>query len=132
MEITALLDHDLEGHEKYLVAGLKETGWDQLLTVSFKRLRDFGLPDDEPDQEVWRFVQNQGFILITNNRNQDDDTSLQATIMRENTPASLPVVTISSKDDLARAEYRQRVATRLADIVIYLDDYRGGGRVFAP
>ena len=132
MEITVLLDRDLDGEDKYFEAGMKETGWDRLLTISFKRFRDFAIPDNETDREVWRFVQHQGFLLITNNRNRDDDTSLQATMERENTPESLPIITISRKEDLKQSEYRQEVITRLADIIIYLDDYRGAGRLFAP
>lgn len=47
MDITILLDADLEGK-----AELAETGWDQDIVIEFKRLRDFGLSHDTPDQEV--------------------------------------------------------------------------------
>jgi hypothetical protein len=111
---------------------LQETGWDQLIQVEFKRLGDYGLPDNYPDQEIWRFAQQQGLLLFTNNRNSEDETSLQATMQRESTADSLPVVTVSDKDELTRADYRQQVAQSLIRIIIDLDEYRGARRVWAP
>ena len=52
MKITILLDHDLEGFSVFLQAGLKETGWDQVFTIEFKRLRDFGLPENCSDHDL--------------------------------------------------------------------------------
>jgi len=132
MQITILLDHDIEGEDRFLEAGLREVGWDKLLTVEFKRLRDFGLPDNLPDQEVWRFVQQHQIWLITNNRNSDDDTSLQATIDRENSLTSLPVFTISDKKKLQVSEYRKRVIYALIDIIISPEKYLGTGRLYIP
>lgn len=132
MEITILLDHDLEGYDVFLIAGLAETGWDQLLKITFKRLRDFHLPDDYPDQEIWRFAQARQMLILTNNRNGDSETSLQVTIRRENTPEALPVVTVSNKNALALPDYRQRVATGLAAILLYPEESRGTGRIYVP
>jgi hypothetical protein len=132
MKTTVLLDHDTEGHVFFLEAGLKETGWDQLLDIEFIRLRDCGLEENSPDNEVWRYAQEHGLLLITNNRNNDGETSLHATIARENTLDSLPVVTVSNKEFLRQADYRQRAATALARIIIYPEDFRGAGRVFIP
>ncbi len=132
MEIAILLDHDLEGFDDYFEAGLRETGWDQDLTFIFKRLRDYDLPDDHPDQEIWRFAQQQQLWLLTNNRNSDDDTSLQATIKRENTPDSLPVITVSDKNKLVLAKYRQQAVNGLVEIVISPERYCGTGRLFIP
>ncbi len=132
MKITILLDHDLEGFSVFLQAGLKETGWDQVFTIEFKRLRDFGLPENCSDHEIWRFAQRQSILLVTGNRNYEGETSLQATIVKENMPDSMPVITISHKESLVLDSYRQRVAERLAAIIIYADDYRGAGRVFLP
>ncbi len=132
MEITILLDHDLAGNSIFIEQGLKETGWDQLIQFHFNRLRDYGLPADLPDQEIWRFAQTHRLLLITNNRNSEDETSLQATIRRENTLDSLPIVTVSDKDALIQTEYRQRVAHSLAGIIIDLENYLGAGRLFVP
>ena len=132
MEITILLDNDLTGNSIFIEEGLKETGWDQLIRFEFKRLQDYGLPVNLPDQEIWRFVQAHRLLLITNNRNSENETSLQATMLRENTPESLPVITISDKDALIRSDYRQRVALSLARIVIDLENSLGAGRLFVP
>jgi hypothetical protein len=132
MVSTILIDQDIKGHGLFLELGWRETGWEQLLPLEFKLLSDVGLPPNCPDQDIWRFVQQQGFLLITGNRNREDETSLQATIERENRPESLPMLTVSHKESLLLAEYRQQVAHGLADVLLYLTDYRGAGRVFVP
>jgi hypothetical protein len=71
-------------------------------------------------------------LLITNNRNRDDESSLQATIEIENTPDSLPVITIANIEQLAVAEYRQLAVHKLIEIVLYLQDYLGVGRIYIP
>ncbi len=130
METTILLDRHLEGYDEFLQVGLREIGWDDLLTIKYAWLRDFGLPDNYPDQDIWRFVQQRGFLLVTSNRNNKDETSLTATIQRENTPDSLPVVTIPQAGRLAEPDYRQRVVEKLVEIIITSENYRGTGRIF--
>jgi hypothetical protein len=93
-------------------------------------LRDLGLSNDASDQDIWRRCQEDRLLLITHNRNQDDATSLQATIQRENTSRSLPVLTIPRLERLVLADYRQRAAHRLAEIIIDLENYLGAGRLF--
>ncbi|MGH9850541.1 MAG: ACP S-malonyltransferase [Blastocatellia bacterium] len=132
MQITILLDHDIEGDDLFLAAGLRETGWDQLLTVEFRRLRDFGLPNNLPDQEIWRFAQQRQIWLLTNNRNYDSETSLQATIDRENTLNSLPVITLSARERLGDPEYRQQAVLGLIEIIISPEKFLGTGRLYVP
>ncbi len=132
MTATILLDHDVEGEINRLIAALAETGWDRLLTIEFKRLRDYSLPDNYPDRDIWRFVQESQIWLFTNNRNRDDDTSLQATIERENTDDCLPVITVSDKERLKEPDYRQRVAYALVELILSPEKYRGTGRCFVP
>ena len=147
MDMIVLLDHDLEGQvpswrvcdgagralaRPFLEAGLRETGWDQYLHLEFRRLRDLNVPHASTDQEIWRYVQRERFLLLTNNRNREDATSLQATIERENTPDSLPVLTVSDKDKLVLPAYRQQAAHKLAAVIIDLERYLGVGRVFIP
>ena len=71
-------------------------------------------------------------VLLTNNRNKDDETSLEATIERENTPHSLPVLTIGNPLCLKESDYRQAVVKRLVEILFYLENYLGTGRLFIP
>jgi len=70
--------------------------------------------------------------LITNNRNDEDETSLAATIERENTPNSLPVITVSRVNRLRIADYRQRAVYKLVEIIIYPEKHLGTGRLYIP
>ncbi|MGH9799950.1 MAG: ACP S-malonyltransferase [Blastocatellia bacterium] len=132
MDITLLLDADLDGEAEIIQTGLEEIGWDRILTIEIKRLRDFGLPHNSPDQAIWRFVQQHRLWLVTNNRNSESESSLQATINRENTPDSLPVITTSDKDRLYETEYRRKAMTRLVEILISPESSLGTGRLFIP
>jgi hypothetical protein len=127
-----LLDHDLEGQVPFLEAGLRETGWDQYLHLEFRRLRDVNMLDNSSDQEIWRYVQHEHCLLLTNNRHRENEMSLQATIERENRHDSLPVITVSDKDQLVFPAYRQQAAHKLAMIILYLENYLGVGRVYIP
>ena len=71
-------------------------------------------------------------ILLTANRNMKGADSLEKTIREENTATSLPVVTISSKERLDKRIYRERCASRLVDILLNLNNYRGVGRLYIP
>ena len=90
------------------------------------------MPDNSTDQDIWRYVQREHFLLLTNNRNREDETSLQVTIERENTRESLPVITVADKDQLVLPSYRQQAAHKLAAIILYLENYLGVGRVYIP
>jgi hypothetical protein len=46
--------------------------------------------------------------------------------------AALPIITISNVERLVEAGYRERCADRLTEIVVYLNDYLGTGRLFIP
>ena len=63
MKIALLLDHDLEGYRGYLAAGWRASTWDELIQLEFKRLRDYGLPEDLPDQAIRRFAQAHQLLL---------------------------------------------------------------------
>lgn len=132
MKTTVLLDHHLEDRAKYLQAGLREVGWDQLLSIEYVRLRDLGLPNNCPDQDIWRFTQQRHMLLLTSNRNRKGETSLEATIQRENTADSLPVITIAQPDHLAIPDYREHIMYGLIDIIITPENYLGRGRVYIP
>ncbi len=55
-------------------------------------------------------------------------------VMREeNTPTSLPVITIGNIYRLlAEPGYRDRCANRLVDIIVDIEEYRGVRRIFVP
>ncbi len=132
MTIRILLDHNLEGHAKFLLAGLRETGWEQYLSIEFVCLRDLDLPDDAVDMVIWHAAQEHRVLLLTDNRNREDEDSLQAVIEREGTSESLPVLTVARVASLPIPAYRQEAAHKLVEIVIYIEDYLGIGRIYLP
>lgn len=130
--ITILSDHDIEGKVFLLWGTIAATGWLDIVSLRLVRFRDVGLPPDSTDRTVWQFAQANGMILLTNNRNMEGTDSLEQTIRDENTLTSLPVLTIGDFDRITDRAYRENCATRLLEIMVYLDDYLGVGRMFIP
>ncbi len=127
-----LVDHNMIGQARLLFETLKREGWVDFLGLEFVYFSDVDLSTDTSDDELWQQAQSRGVLILTDNRNNEDDTSFTAVIERESNDSSLPVLTVSSVKRLKEASYRQAVALRLVDIVIYLDNYRGTGRIFIP
>jgi hypothetical protein len=65
----------------------------RLAQVSFA---DLGLPPSASDREVWEVCQREHVVLVTANRNDAGPESPEATIQQQNTPQSLPVVTLAN------------------------------------
>ena len=91
-----------------------------------------GLAYETSDRVVWRIAQQQRMILLTANRNMKDKDSLEQTILDQNTPTSLPVLTISRIDRLTERIYRERCESRLLEIITNLDIFLGAGRIYIP
>ena len=127
-----LIDHDIEGQAMLLWAQISSEGWPDLISLRFVRFIDVDLPYSSTDRDVWRFAQQNDMILLTGNRNMKDEDSLEKTIRDENTPTSLPVLTVGNVDQMVQKEYRDRCESRLLEIVLYLDNYLGAGRLFIP
>jgi hypothetical protein len=101
-----------------------------LCVVNFPSL---GLPFDAPDVVVWRTCQKEDLVLITANRNKRGPDSLEAVIRKENQPDSLPVVTISDQDRVLQDRiYAEKVAVKLLEYLIRIDEVRGAGRLYVP
>lgn len=127
-----LVDHNLNGYIVLLQGALASQGWLDLLSISFMLMEEAGLAIDSNDRIVWRYAQMNQMILLTANWRMKGQDSLEQTIREENTPNSLPVVTIGRVGRLSNREYRERCATRLAEIIMYLEDSLGVGRIFIP
>lgn len=130
--IAILADHNIEGHTNLLWRMLDIDGWLDLGLFQIVTFPEVGLPFSSNDRVVWRFVQAHSMILLTGNRNMEGDDSLEQTIREENQPTSIPVVTIGNLDRVIEQAYRAACATRLAEIGMYLDIYRGAGRLYIP
>ncbi|MFP5270759.1 ACP S-malonyltransferase [Coleofasciculus sp.] len=127
-----LVDHNLEGYVVLLQGTLASEGWLDLLSIRFLFMEEAGLATDSNDRVVWRYAQLNQMILLTANRRMIGKDSLEQTIREENTPTSLPVVTIGTVGRLSNREYRERCAARLAEIIMYPENSIGVGRIFMP
>jgi hypothetical protein len=128
-----LVDHNLKGHALILFGTIASQGWLDLVPIRFATFEEMGLSIDSSDRVVWQIAQENQMILLTANRSMKGDDSLEKVMREENTPTSLPVVTIGNADRvLNEPEYRERCVERLAEIAIYINNYLGSRRVFIP
>src|SRR5574341_921900 len=123
--ILVLLDNDMRGRLELLDGSLKQSRWSDLDLFGFITFDEVGLERDAEDREVWHRAQELGLILLTGNRNQDDDTSLEQTLQDENTSLSLPVVTVGDPQRLPNPAYREQCIDRLVEIAFDLENYLG-------
>jgi hypothetical protein len=126
------------GHQRRIVSLLDRSGLLEILAelgIEFSLLSDIGLPHDVDDRTLWESCQREGWVLLTDNRNDDGPTSLQATLRDAWAPGKLPILTLADKPQFDRgAAYRERVAADVADILFGLKygDYRDQDRIFVP
>jgi hypothetical protein len=127
-----LADHNLEGQSLLLWGVLAAEGWLDLVPLQLRSFADVGLPLDANDRLVWRFVQQHGMLLLTDNRNMKGDDSLERTLREELNSTSLPVLTIGNLGRMIEVSYRERCARRLVEVVLDLDHYLGTDCLFIP
>jgi hypothetical protein len=130
--LTLLVDHNIEGHAMLLWGTLTAEGWPALLALRMVTFPQVGLSYASSDREVWRFAQAQHMLLLTANRRMQGEQTLEHTIREENTPTSLPVLTIGNANRMLDKAYRERCAIRVVEIGLDLENYLGMGRVFIP
>jgi hypothetical protein len=129
---NVLADHNLEGQALLLWGVLAAEGWLDLVALQLRTFADVGLPLDANDRLVWRFVQQHGMLLLTDNRNMKGDDSLERTLREELNSTSLPVLTIGNLGRMIEVSYRERCARRLVEVVLDLDHYLGTDCLFIP
>jgi predicted nuclease of predicted toxin-antitoxin system len=131
-----LADINVVGQRDALLSIWTSDTWRDLwndLGVVVESFRTLGLSDNTTDAVIWRTCQREGLVLITGNRNDDGEDSLEATIRNENLPDSLPVITIGDADRVLRDRlYAEKVAERLLDYLMRIDEVRGAGRIYVP
>ena len=128
-----LVDHNLRGHSVVLAGSLTASGWLDLVSIRFILFEEVGLAVTSDDRVVWRYAQTNRMILTTANRSMKGKDSLEQVMREENTPRSLPVITIGNIDRLLlEPNYRDRCVNRLIDIVVDIEDYEGARRIFIP
>jgi hypothetical protein len=77
-------------------------------------------------------VLHHEMILMTGNRRMKGEDSLEQTLREENTPTSLPVLTVGDLERVAETTYREKCLSKLIDIVLDLDNLKGTERLFIP
>jgi hypothetical protein len=128
-----LFDHNLEGHALILLGNIANQGWIELLPIRFVTFKEMDLSIYSTDRTVWQVAQANQMILMTANRSMKGEDSLEQVLREENTPNSLPVITIGSVDRLLNErDYRDRCVDRLLEILLDIENYLGVGRLFIP
>jgi hypothetical protein len=128
-----LVDHNLRGHAVLLSGSILSGGWLDWVSIRFITFDEMKLPISIDDRVVWQLAQSNQMILLTANRSMKGANSLEQVMREEITSTSLPVITIGNADRLLNdPEYRERCATRLVEIVLDIDGYRGVSRLFIP
>ncbi|MBC6452482.1 MAG: ACP S-malonyltransferase [Hormoscilla sp. SP5CHS1] len=130
--MIVLIDYNLNRKGLILSGSITSGGWLDIVTIRLVTFADVGLSADSDDRIVWRFVQANQMLLLTANRNAKGEDSLERVVREENTPTSLPIITIGDSDRVSEYEYRESCAERLAEIVFDLQNYLGAGRLFIP
>ncbi len=94
---------------------------------------DVGLTPTSTDLEIWRTCQTEQPVIITNNRNDDSDDSLEIAIREYNTPDCLPIFTIGDLNRFGKSRtYAEAVVLQLYDYLLTIDRVRGSGRLYLP
>jgi hypothetical protein len=131
-----LADINIQGQVELLVALMRVEPWREFweeLNVRFVTFAEAGLDRRATDAVIWQFCQQQEFVLVTNNRNDDAPDSLEATIRALTTPQSLPVFTLADAERVRHSrEYADRVIESLLDALLRIDSLRGIGRLYLP
>lgn len=133
-----LADANLTGHFRYLLRLLEKLDLAPVfaeLSLQFLSIDEAGLPLDIDDRSLWRFCQQEGWVLYTANRNAAGTDSLQQTLDDLWQPRCLPLITLANKIEFEHsADYRQRVATDVAELLfgVAMGDYCDESRIYVP
>lgn len=131
-----MADHNVRGQFRDLLWILQSATWRDLwdrLHVTVQVMEGVGLDRTSSDLLVWQTCQARGIVLLTGNRHDEGPDSLEATIRTFNQLDSLPVITLSDPQRFKYDRpYVEKVAERVLDYLINLDDHLGAGRLYAP
>jgi hypothetical protein len=107
----------------------------QELGLALATFPDLGLDRGRDDRSLWHYCQANHWVLFTDNRNHEDENSLQATIQDSWREGHLPILTLANKGKFENsAAYAARVAEDVADLLIrvFHDGIRNQPRIFVP
>lgn len=72
-----LVDHNIRGYAIVLLGTLTAGSWLELTPIQFIMFEEVGLPINASDRLVWRYIQANGMMLLTANRNMKDRDFLE-------------------------------------------------------
>jgi hypothetical protein len=134
-----LADVKVQGHLPYLRHLLEALDlWPVLVELNLRLVTfpDLQLPRDLDDRRLWIRCQQDGWVLFTENRNDDGPDSLHATLADSWQTGCLPVLTLSDKGKFEHDRaYADRVATDVADLLFGIaqeEPYRAQPRIWVP
>ena len=130
--MIVLVDYNLNWEAVLISGSLTSGGWLDIVSIRLVTFADIGLPANSNDRVVWQFAQANRMLLLTANRNAKGRDSLERVMREENTPTSLPIITIGDRERVSEYDYRNSCVERLVEIVLDLQDYMGVGRLFIP
>ena len=131
---TPLSDHDCEGQARRILYSLHKLGYAEWLEFEILFFYDLGLPFNAKDEEVWRFCQENSYLLLTGNRTRKDgDESLHVVLNRLATKDSLPVITVGNPNRVIKDKtYSDACAEAIARIILNIELYIGIPRLYIP
>ncbi len=133
-----LADTNVQGHALYLRRLIETLDlWSaiasfQLVLTTFS---DLGLEHNLDDRSLWNRCQQDGWVLLTENRNHDGPDSLEATLTDSWRSGCLPVLTLANKRAFERSRvYADRVAADVAELLFGVanQEYRDRPRIYVP
>ncbi len=133
-----LADVNVQGHLPYLRQLLEILDlWQVLaeLKLELVTFRDLKLPPDLDDRSLWNRCQQDGWVLFTENRNNNGPDSLHATLTDSWQPGRLPVLTLASKGRFEHSRaYAERVTADVAELLFGVAhlEYRDQSRIYIP
>jgi hypothetical protein len=133
-----LADVNVQGHLPYLTRLIDGLGLLAMLTEFGLMLATFpeiGLDRSLDDRSLWNYCQANGWVLFTDNRNHENESSLEATMLDSWHEGHLPVLTLANKGRFENSEaYATRVAEEVADLLIdaFYHEIRDQPRIFVP
>ena len=131
-----LADINIQGHIDLLMDLVRSDEWIefwQFLDLTYVTFGEVGLRANASDADIWQLCQDQGYVLVTSNRNRDSADSLEATIRSRSTTDSLPVLTLSDPERMRNdRQYAGLVAISFIQTLLDIDAVRGAGRLYLP
>ncbi len=133
-----LADVNVQGHLPYLKRLMDGLGLLPILNemgITLATFPDCGLDRHLHDRDLWNYCQANAWVLLTDNRNHEDENSLNAVIQDSWHEGHFPVLTLANKGKFEHSEiYASRVAEDVAELLvsIFHDRVRNVPRIFVP